>query len=75
MTPKTIREMEPHIKQRYGFASSSFSRMYGVKTATNDMHIRQFCIEWSYWDVHAPLSGLDEVDQYFYYEYKNWRGR
>ena len=75
MTPKTIREMEPHIRQRYNFAMSSFSRMLGVRTATNDMHIRQFCIEWSYWDVHAPLSGLDEVDQYFYYEYKNWRGR
>ena len=75
MTPKIIREMEPHIKQRYGFAASAFSRMYGVKTATNDINIRQFCIEWSYWNVTAPLSGLDEVDQYFYYEYKNWRGR
>jgi hypothetical protein len=53
---------------------SAFSRMYGVKVAMNDIHIRQFCIEWSYWDAHAPLSGLDETDQYFYYEYKNWRG-
>ena len=75
MTPKNIREMEPHIRQRYWFAMSAFSRMYGVKIAMNDMHIRQFCIEWSYWDVHSPLSGLDEADQYFYYEYKNWRGR
>jgi hypothetical protein len=53
---------------------SAFSRMHGVRSATNDMHIRQFSIEWSYWDVDAPLSGLGEVDQYFYYEYKNWRG-
>jgi hypothetical protein len=75
MTPKIIREMEPHIKQRYFFALSAFSRMYGVRTASNDMHIKQFCFEWSHWDVHAPLSGLDEVDQYFYHEYKNWRGR
>ena len=75
MTPKNIREMEPHIRQRYGFALSSFSRIYGVNTAANDIHIKQFCIEWSHWDVSAPLSGLDEVDQYFYYEYKNWRGR
>ena len=75
MIPKTIREMEPRIKQRYNFAMSAFSRMLGVKSAASDIHIKQFCIEWSTWDVHAPLSGLNEVDQYFYYEYKNWRGR
>ena len=74
MTPKNIREMEPHIRQRYHFALSAFSRMYGVRTASNDIHIKQFCVEWSYWNVNAPLQGLDEVDQYFYYEYKNWRG-
>jgi len=75
MTPKIIKEMEPHIRQRYWFAMSAFSRMYGVKTAANDMHVKQFCIEWSYWDVQAPLQGLDAADQYLYYEYKNWRGR
>lgn len=75
MIPKTIREMEPPIRQKYWFALSAFSRMYGVRTAYNDIHIRQFCIEWSEWGVNAPLSGLDEADQYFYYEYKNWRGR
>jgi hypothetical protein len=75
MTPKNIREMEPHIKQRYHFAMSAFSRMLGVRSASNDIHIKQFCIEWSCWEVNAPLSGLDEVDQYMYYEYKNWRGR
>ena len=52
-----------------------FSRMLGVRSTANDMYIKQFCIEWSYWDVQAPLQGLDEVDQYMYYEYKNWRGR
>ena len=75
MIPKSIKEMEPRIKQRYNFAMSAFSRMLGIRSASNDMHIKQFCIEWSYWDVSAPLSGLNEVDQYFYYEYKNWRGR
>jgi hypothetical protein len=75
MIPKTIREMEPRIKQRYNFAMSAFSRMLGVRSAANDIHIKQFCIEWSTWDVTAPLQGLDEVDQYMYYEYKNWRGR
>ena len=64
--------MEPHIKQKYHFALSAFSRMYGVKS-TFDHHIRQFCKEWSEWGVNAPLD--DTVDQYFYYEYKNWRGR
>ena len=75
MIPKSIREMEPRIKQRYHFAMSAFSRMLGVKSAASDIHIKQFCIEWSTWDVTAPLQGLDEVDQYLYYEYKNWRGR
>jgi hypothetical protein len=75
MIPKTIREMEPRIRQRYNFAMSAFSRMLGVRSAANDIHIKQFCIEWSTWDVTAPLQGLDEVDQYLYYEYKNWRGR
>jgi hypothetical protein len=75
MIPKNIREMEPLIRQRYNFAMSAFSRMLGVKSAASDIHIKQFCIEWSYWNVNAPLQGLDEVDQYMYYEYKNWRGR
>ena len=75
MITKIIKEMEPHIRQRYNFAMSAFSRMLGVRSAANDIHIKQFCIEWSTWDVTAPLQGLDEVDQYMYYEYKNWRGR
>ncbi len=74
MTLKNIMEMEPHIKQRYNFAMSSFVRMHG-HSSLNNHDIKQFCIEWSNWEVSAPLQGLDEVDQYFYYEYKNWRGR
>ena len=66
--------MHIHNKQRYGFAMSAFVRMYG-HSITNNIDIKQFCKEWSTWEVHAPLQGLDEVDQYLYYEYKNWRGR
>ena len=65
--------MHIHNKQRYEFALSAFSRMYGFRKIDSSM--KQFCLEWTDWQVDAPLSGLDEVDQYFYYEYKNWRGR
>lgn len=65
--------MDPKTKQRYNFALSSFVRMYGANSYLN-VYYRQFCLEWSNWEVNAPLSGLNEVDQYFYYEYKNWKG-
>ena len=66
--------MHIHNKQRYTFAMSAFVRMYG-QSIIHNVDIKQFCLEWSTWEVNAPLSGLDEVDQYMYYEYKNWRGR
>ena len=66
--------MHINNKQKYNFAMSSFVRMYGHSVIHNH-DIKQFCIEWSNWDVNAPLSGLDEVDQYLYYEYKHWRER
>jgi len=66
--------MHIHNKQRYNFAMSAFVRMHGHSVIHNH-DIKQFCIEWSNWEVNAPLEGLDEVDQYMYYEYKNWRGR
>ena len=49
-----------------------FVRSYG-RYVLNDLNIKQFCKEWSEWNVDAPLD--DTVDQYFYFEYKNWRGR
>ena len=73
MTPKIIREMEPHTRQRYKFATAAFVRMWGHKSM-NDYRIVDFCVEWAYREENAPLSGLDEVDQYFYYEFKTWRG-
>jgi hypothetical protein len=60
-------------KQRYNFAMSAFVRMYGM-SAINNHRYKQFCLEWSQKTVNAPLTGLNEVDQYFYYEYKNSRG-
>ena len=53
---------------------SAFVRMYG-QGISNNIDIKQFCNEWSNRTDNAPLQGLDEVDQYMYYEYKNWRGR
>ena len=66
--------MPTHNKQKYQFAMSAFVRIHGNSVIHNH-DIKQFCLEWSEWGVDVPLSGLDEVDQYFYYEYKNWRGR
>ena len=66
--------MHTHNKKKYQFAMSSFVRMYGHSIIHNH-DIKQFCIEWSTRIDNAPLQGLDEVDQYMYYEYKNWRGR
>jgi len=72
----SIGDLLMHIqdKQRYNFSMSAFVRMYGHSVIHNH-DIRQFCIEWSYMEETAPLQGLDEVDQYMYYEYKHWRGR
>ena len=66
MTPKIITEMEPHTRQRYHFAMSCFVRSYG-RSVLNDNYIKQFCVEWSNWDVNPPLDNT--VDQYFHYEY------
>lgn len=68
-----MNKMEILNKQRYHFALSSFCRMYGHKFIQRH-DVKQFCLGWSTKDINAPLSGLDEVDQYFYFEYKNWKG-
>ena len=72
MTPKIIRETEPHIRQRYHFAASSFVRMWG-HGSLHDHRIVDFCIEWAYREENAPLDNMI-LDQYFYYEFKTWRG-
>ena len=53
--------MQIHNKQRYNFAMSSFVRMHGYSIIHN-IDVKQFCLEWSNWEVNAPLQGLDEVD-------------
>ena len=63
--------MPTPIKQRYSFAMTCFVRSYG-RSVLNDSYIKQFCQEWAHWEVDPPLD--DTVDQYFHYEYKNWRG-
>jgi len=63
MIPKTIRAMEPHTRQRFHFAASSFSRMYGVDKVTVEMI--DFCVGWAEQTMPAPLEGLNEVDVYF----------
>jgi hypothetical protein len=63
MNPNTIREMEPHIRQRFHFATSSFSRMFGVDKVTPEMI--DFSYRWAETGMTTPLQGLDEVDVYF----------
>ena len=63
MNPNTIREMEPRIKQRFLFATSAFSRIYGVGKITQDMF--DFCLRWAYTEEQAPLDCLQKVDIYF----------
>ena len=73
MILKITKETEPHIRQRYYFAASAFVRMWGYNSM-NDRRIIEFCEIWAHKNDHAPLSGLGEVDQYFYHEFKTWRG-
>lgn len=63
MIPMTIRVMEPHIKQRFHFATSAFSRIYGVLNVSSEMV--DFCYDWALTQESAPLEGLGEVDCYF----------
>jgi len=63
MIPKTIREMGPHTKQRFHFASSSFSRLYGINHVTSSMI--DYCYDWAMSDESAPLDCLNQVDRYF----------
>ena len=57
--------MEPHIRSRYDFVMSSFSRMYGVKGVLNSPTIPPFCLEWAHTNNDIPEGGLTKVDFYF----------
>ncbi len=63
MNPTIIREMEPHTRQRFHFAASAFSRIFGVNHVTGSMI--DFCYEWASQDEVAPLDCLNHVDRYF----------
>jgi hypothetical protein len=63
MNPNTIREMAPPIRQRFHFAASSFSRIYGVNHVSSDMI--DFCYNWAMGQDIAPLDCLYHVDRYF----------
>lgn len=72
MTPRIIRETEPHIRQRYHFVASAFVRMWG-HSSLQDYRIIDFCVDWAHREDNAPLDNFI-VDQYFYREFKTWRG-
>lgn len=63
MIPRNIREMGPRIRQRFHFAASSFSRLYGVEHVTAEMI--DFSYRWAETDMPAPLDDLNNVDRYF----------
>ena len=63
MNPNIIREMEPHIRQRYWFALSSFARMYTPPRVSREME--DFCFCWAEQTEPAPLDCLHNVDLYF----------
>jgi len=72
MTRRTTKAMEPHIKKRFQFAASAFVRMWGHSSLT-DRRIVEFCEVWAYRTENAPLDN-SVLDQYFYFEFKTWRG-
>jgi len=63
MNPNTIRGMEPRTRQRFHFAVSAFSRIFGVSHVSSDMI--DFCYDWSFTEQTAPLDCLNHVDRYF----------
>ena len=63
MIPTTIKVMEPRIRQRFHFAASSFSRIFGVDKVTSEMI--DFSYRWAETGMPTPLESLDQVDTYF----------
>ena len=63
MIQTTIKAMEPHIRQRFHFATSAFSRIFGVPHVTTQMI--DFCYNWALTEQVAPLDCLNHTDRYF----------
>jgi len=75
MTLTNTMAMEPHIRARYNFAMSSFSRMYGVNRVLSSEDIGRFCIKWANeYDKTAPTGSLTDVDFYFRDFWNIWGG-
>jgi hypothetical protein len=75
MRVMTMMEMEPHIKERYDFAMSAFSRMYGVNRVKSTEEIFRFCRKWAETEEQTiPLGTLTEVDFYFRDLWEIWGG-
>lgn len=71
----TMTEMGQHTKERYNFAMSSFSRMYGVNRVKGSEEITRFCIKWAYdKDTVSPSGTLTDIDFYFLDFWKTWGG-
>lgn len=63
MIQRNTKEMEPRIRQRFNFAASSFSRLYGVEKVTEAM--LDFSHTWAETTMPAPSECLHSVDRYF----------
>jgi hypothetical protein len=63
MIPTTIKVMEPPIRQRFHFAASAFSRLFGVEHVSSAMI--DFCYRWAETNMPPPLDDLNKVDKYF----------
>jgi hypothetical protein len=75
MKVTSMMEMEPHIKARYDFAMSAFSRMYGVSHVSSNKEIFKFCKKWSNTEEEPiPTGTLTSVDFYFRDLWKIWGG-
>ena len=55
--------MEPHTRRRFHFASSAFSRIFGIDKVTAEMI--DFCYNWALQDKVSPLDCLNHTDRYF----------
>jgi hypothetical protein len=71
MNPTTIRVMEPRIRQRFHFAASAFSRIFGVSHVSSDMI--DFCYDWAHTEQKAPLDCLNHTDRYFRELWDTWQ--
>lgn len=61
---------DENYKQRYNFATSAFSRIYGPYSINVTMFL--FCRHWASLDIN-PSLGLEQIDEYFLDEYNKWK--